>query len=114
MEKSPEDRSPGIIFTFVSDGSIHNPLASCTPELMLEEPHPLGNNASWSDVLFEKDSWFYHKKNMWEGTEAPGSAVRVDLYHSLLLQQLKAQELPHMLIIYMVVLAEQRWRIKSV
>lgn len=46
MEKSPEDRSPEIIFTLVSDGSIHNPLDSCTPELMLEEPHPLGNNAS--------------------------------------------------------------------
>lgn len=64
MEKPLEDRSPGIIFTFVSDGSIHNSLDSCTPELMLEEPHPLGNNASWSDVLFEKDSWFYHKKNV--------------------------------------------------
>lgn len=82
---SPEDKSPEIKFILVSDGSIHNPLGSCASELMLKEPNHLGNNTSWSDMLFEKDSWFNHRK-MWEGTEAPGSAVRVDLYHSLLLQ----------------------------
>lgn len=82
---SPEDRSPEIKFTFVSDVSIHNPLGSGTPELMLEEHNPLGNNDSWSDVLFEKDSWCYHR-NMWEGTAVPGSAaIHVDLYYSLLL-----------------------------
>lgn len=86
---------------------------SCTSEVILEKPNPLGNNASGSDMLFERDHWFYHRQ-MWEDTGTLDSTVLVDIYHSFLLQQLTVQQPPHILVIDMAVTAEEGWSMESV
>lgn len=76
-EISQEDRNLEIMFTFVPDGSVHNPLNSCTSEVILRKPNPLGSNASGSDTLFERGSWFYHRKR--------GKVLRCMLMYAFLL-----------------------------